>query len=133
VQILLDFKQGDQIGQIFAFWVIFSLGSFLINEFLATCLHGKSYLLILSKNVLSYILGDFVASSSGHLNFKTPIDTFCKNYVMLYLDDIFCSLMIQYWLLDRYVPMYVYGQVCTYGGMYMDRYVPMYMEGKYLI
>jgi hypothetical protein len=59
--------QGDQI-----FGKLFSLGSFLkimymsSAYFWATLFHGKCYALILTKNGLSYILGDVFTNSSGH-------------------------------------------------------------------
>jgi hypothetical protein len=36
---------------------------------LDTFIHGKSYVLIITKNGLGHILGDFVTNSSGHLDF----------------------------------------------------------------
>jgi hypothetical protein len=69
--------QGDQIGRIFAQWVIVSLGQCIWKlkkwlNFLSTlptyALHVKRHVLIniLTKNGLRYILGDFFTNSSGH-------------------------------------------------------------------
>jgi hypothetical protein len=51
--------------------LLFSLGSFLKNKkssqnFYAYFIYSKSYVLILTKSVLAYILGDFLTNSSGH-------------------------------------------------------------------
>jgi hypothetical protein len=71
--------QGDQIGRIFAYWVIVYFRQFYENyrngsNLLDTFVHGKSYIhkcilkytYLLTKNVLGYILGDFFTNSSGH-------------------------------------------------------------------
>jgi hypothetical protein len=72
-------KQGDQIGRIFAFWVIVYFGQFLENNKRSpndwtTFSHGKRYSSIVTKDgfgyilgyFLGYILGAFFTSSSGH-------------------------------------------------------------------
>jgi hypothetical protein len=56
--------QGGQIGRIFACWVIVCFGQCFENgisstKFWANFFHTVSYVLILAKNVLGYILGDF--------------------------------------------------------------------------
>jgi hypothetical protein len=63
--------QGDQIGQIFAYWAIVYFGQFFENDiispnFWATLFNGKSYVVIFTKNSLGYIFGRFFTSSSGH-------------------------------------------------------------------
>jgi hypothetical protein len=64
--------QGDQIGRIFAYWVIVYVGQFYakISQYVVKILenffHGKSNLLILAKSALGYILGDIFSNSSGH-------------------------------------------------------------------
>jgi hypothetical protein len=62
--------QGDQIRLFFAYWVNVYLGSCMINvevdQILGYFFHGISYGLIMTKNELGYILGDFFANSSGH-------------------------------------------------------------------
>jgi hypothetical protein len=62
--------QGDQIGRVFAYWVIVYFGKFenykSSPNFGATFSYGKLFALILTKNVLGHILGDFFATSSGH-------------------------------------------------------------------
>jgi hypothetical protein len=64
--------QGDQIGRIFASWfTVFTLDSFCENYRSstgnwATSLHGKIAVLIIAKNGLGYILGDFFTNASGH-------------------------------------------------------------------
>jgi hypothetical protein len=59
-----DVNQGDQIGRIFAYWVIIFFGRFLkISE--VAQIYGTTFsqsicsLFILTKNGLGYILGDF--------------------------------------------------------------------------
>jgi hypothetical protein len=68
-------EQGDQIGRIFAFWVIVYFGQFLENNKRSpndwiTFSHGKRYLSIVTKdgfgNILGNIFGAFFTSSSGH-------------------------------------------------------------------
>jgi hypothetical protein len=63
-------KQGDQIGRIFTFWPIVYIGQvFLLQEqpqFWASFPHKICHALILAKNLLRYILGDFFTNSSGH-------------------------------------------------------------------
>jgi hypothetical protein len=59
-----DQKQGYQIEGIFAYWTIVYFGHFLKNHrsspnFWTTFYHSKSYVLILAKYGLGYILGDF--------------------------------------------------------------------------
>jgi hypothetical protein len=62
--------QGDQIRRIFAHWVIVNFGQFFENDRSRTNFRilfpDKSYVLILTKNGLGYILGDFHINSSGH-------------------------------------------------------------------
>jgi hypothetical protein len=59
------------IGRIFAYWAffyfrqLFKIKRFSSN-FWATFVHGKSYVLILTKNCLGFILGDFFTNLSGH-------------------------------------------------------------------
>jgi hypothetical protein len=63
---------GDLIGRIFANGQCFIFGSFMKNTEVAKkivlCTFPKSldYALILAKNELGNILGDFFANSSGH-------------------------------------------------------------------
>jgi hypothetical protein len=65
--------QGDQIGRFFRLlvdcllWTFFKLPK--DPKFLGYFLHGKSYVLILTNSGLGYILGYFIANSSGH-----PVD-----------------------------------------------------------
>jgi hypothetical protein len=59
------------MGRIFSHWVIVYFGQFCVNfrssaNLWAAVFHFKVYVLILSKNALGNILGDFFASSSGH-------------------------------------------------------------------
>jgi hypothetical protein len=60
---LCQWRQGDQMGRIFTDWASFFLfGQFkkIAESFLlAAFSHGKSYVLILTKNGLGHILGDF--------------------------------------------------------------------------
>jgi hypothetical protein len=63
--------QGDQIGRIFANWTIVNLGQLFGNNGSSprswiAFLQSKSYVAILTKNELGYILGDFLTNSSGH-------------------------------------------------------------------
>jgi hypothetical protein len=63
--------QGDQIGRIFAYWTIVFFDQFIENytssaNSWAAFFHSTSYVLILSKNWLGCILGDFFTNSSGH-------------------------------------------------------------------
>jgi hypothetical protein len=60
-------EQGDQIGRIFAPWVIVYFGGFFEN-----CIFGshvsmvKVLYKICQKSMLDHILGDFFTISSGH-------------------------------------------------------------------
>jgi hypothetical protein len=61
---VLHAHQGDQIVQIFALRVIVFFGQVIekyriIPDTLATIFRGKIYVLMLTKNGLGYILGDF--------------------------------------------------------------------------
>jgi hypothetical protein len=64
--------QGDQIGRIFAFWVIAHFWYLILNNRssqnnLATFSHGKSYVLIqILKTGWAAFLGDFFTGASGH-------------------------------------------------------------------
>jgi hypothetical protein len=66
------YKQGDQIGRIFApNGRLFLLGIFFEKyrsspNLLATLPFGKIYALIVTNKGLGYILGDFFTNSSGH-------------------------------------------------------------------
>jgi hypothetical protein len=65
------FIQGDQIGQIFGYWVFLSFGRIFENcrskiNIWATLFHDTRYILFLQKNGLGYILCDFFTNSSGH-------------------------------------------------------------------
>jgi hypothetical protein len=60
--IVLARSQGDQIGRIFAHWVIFFFGQFFENyrsspNIWATLFNGKSCLIILTKTDLVFIFG----------------------------------------------------------------------------
>jgi hypothetical protein len=64
-------KQGDQIGQIFAYWGVDYFG--LLFEYFrcssnswATHFQDTYYVLIWAKNGLSFILGNIFSNSSGH-------------------------------------------------------------------
>jgi hypothetical protein len=64
-------NQGDQIGRIFAHCAIVDFLQFLGNEkvahiFMLPFPTDEVRNLILTKNVLGYILGDFFKNSSGH-------------------------------------------------------------------
>jgi uncharacterized MAPEG superfamily protein len=72
LSVLLDqrVKQGDQIGRIFAFRAIVYIQCHVFEityvvAFMRSFYHGKSfvYVLILTKNVLGYILGDFFSQT----------------------------------------------------------------------
>jgi hypothetical protein len=67
----VHFGQGDQIGRIFANGRLFALGSgFKMTEVAHIAgLPEASYVIILTKNCLGYILGDSFENSSGHLDF----------------------------------------------------------------
>jgi hypothetical protein len=57
-------NQGEQIGRIFAYWVLAYFGQFRENygnspNLCATLFYGKSGAQVLTKNALGYILGDF--------------------------------------------------------------------------
>jgi hypothetical protein len=55
----------DQIWRFFAYCVI--LGNYRSSQiFRATIFSGKNYVLILTRNGLGYILGNFFKNSSGH-------------------------------------------------------------------
>jgi hypothetical protein len=59
------------IGRIFAHWGDWLLYTFFdkyksSSQFWATFVHGKGYAVILTKNGLGHILGDFFKNSSGH-------------------------------------------------------------------
>jgi hypothetical protein len=74
----LSYLQGDQIGRIFAQWAIVYFGQwfeiYIISaNFWATFLCDTSYVLILTKNGLGYILGDFFKNSSGHPDYLAYI------------------------------------------------------------
>jgi hypothetical protein len=56
--------QGDQIGRIFAYWSIVFVEQCYEKfssspDFWATFFQGKSYVLILAKKGLGFVLGDF--------------------------------------------------------------------------
>jgi hypothetical protein len=64
-------SQGDQIGRIFVQWAIVFFVQFYENpkssqHFCQLFLFGNSYVSILTKLVLGYILGAFSTNSSGH-------------------------------------------------------------------
>jgi hypothetical protein len=68
---LLSLRQGDQIGRIFAYLPIVYLGQGFENyrnsaNFVATFSGGKGFVLVFTKIVLGYILGDLFTNSSGH-------------------------------------------------------------------
>jgi hypothetical protein len=70
------------MGRIFSHWVIVYFGQFCVNfrssaNLWAAVFHFKVYVLILSKNALGNILGDFFASSSGHLDGVIHFLFFC--------------------------------------------------------
>jgi hypothetical protein len=63
--------KGDQIGRIFAHWVIVYFGHLFENYRTSTNFWGTfslswGYALILAKNVLGYVLGYFFKNASGH-------------------------------------------------------------------
>jgi hypothetical protein len=61
-------SQGDQIRRIFACRAVvffFENDKSSVISW-ASFFHGTSYVFILTKNVLGYILGDFFTNSSGH-------------------------------------------------------------------
>jgi hypothetical protein len=63
--------QGDQIGRIFAHWFVVLLWLFFGNYRSSTkyCGHffnSASYVLILTRHGLGYILGGIFTNSSGH-------------------------------------------------------------------
>jgi hypothetical protein len=71
-------SQGDQIGRIFAYWVTTYLyfGWLFANyrnspDYWATHFRDKSYVLIMTKIGLGYILGDFFTNASGHPVYDT--------------------------------------------------------------
>jgi hypothetical protein len=60
-----------RLGEFSPIESLFTLGSFVKNyrrstNIWATYLNGKSYVLIISKNELGDILGDFFTNASGH-------------------------------------------------------------------
>jgi hypothetical protein len=60
-----------RLGDFFTSWATFFFGQFFENHRSSTTFSSalflvKIYLLILTKNVLVHILGDFVTNSSGH-------------------------------------------------------------------
>jgi hypothetical protein len=59
--------QGDQIGRIFAQWATVCFRQFPKNDTKSPQFWASfSKILILTKNGLRYILGDFFTNSSGH-------------------------------------------------------------------
>jgi hypothetical protein len=64
------FRQGDQIGRIFAQWMIFAIGSYIkISEaahFFGYFIQQLSLCFNLNKNGLGYILVEFFINSSGN-------------------------------------------------------------------
>jgi hypothetical protein len=64
-------RQGDQIRQIFAHWKIVFFGQFFLKNkevptwLLSYFFQQKMCALILTKNGLGYILGDFFTNTSG--------------------------------------------------------------------
>jgi hypothetical protein len=64
-------EQGDQIGRIFAYWVIVFFGQLFEKYrsrliFCATLSHEKSCALILAEKCVGYILGESFTNLSGH-------------------------------------------------------------------
>jgi hypothetical protein len=59
-----------RLGEILPIWRLFSLGSFFNYKSsansLATVFHETSYVIVLTKDVFGYSLGDFFVNSSGH-------------------------------------------------------------------
>jgi hypothetical protein len=69
------YRQGDQIGRIFAYWVIVFFRQLLkitevVKIFGFISFQGKSYVLIMTKKGLGHILGEFFTNSSGHPAFR---------------------------------------------------------------
>jgi hypothetical protein len=59
--------QSDQVGRIFAYWVIVCLGQFFENyRGSPKIFKGKIFVFILTKSGRGYILDDFLSNSSGH-------------------------------------------------------------------
>jgi hypothetical protein len=69
--------QGDQIGRIFAYWVLFSVDSFcenykyIPNSWTTFSTLKAMYVVIFSKNGFGYILGNFLTNASGHPALKS--------------------------------------------------------------
>jgi hypothetical protein len=68
-------EQGDQFGRFFAYvkYIYTYFGQFVLENSISTSnlvgflfFHGKSYVLLLTKNGSCCILGDFFTNSSGH-------------------------------------------------------------------
>jgi hypothetical protein len=71
-------KQGDRIGRIFGPWTIVFFGYFFENygrspNFVATFFHGRSDVLVLTKNGLGYIWGDFFTHHLVTLTASPPV------------------------------------------------------------
>jgi hypothetical protein len=65
----VEWHQGDQIGRIFALWVIISRGNFFWHnnpKYLICWFPRKKLCIQFGKNWLGYILGDIIKNSSGH-------------------------------------------------------------------
>jgi hypothetical protein len=75
--------QSDQIGRIFAHWVIVSYRQFLkivkVAHFWSNFSRSLDYAIILTKNRFGYILGDFFTNSSGHPARDQLSDNFFSN------------------------------------------------------
>jgi hypothetical protein len=76
-------NQGDQIERFFASCLI-SLDSFFVNygfslNLWPTFFHGKSCVLILTKNRFGQILGDFFTNPSGHPDRNKHGIKYCLN------------------------------------------------------
>jgi hypothetical protein len=58
-------------------WILFEIIAKVGSpKFWASFYHGKSYVLILTKNVLGNILGDFFTNASGHPGRRVPTKFF---------------------------------------------------------
>jgi hypothetical protein len=70
-------SHGDQIGRIFDFWAIVFFRQFHSKyerspNFRATIITVKVKILVLTKNGLGHILGEFFTNSFGHLAHSLP-------------------------------------------------------------
>jgi hypothetical protein len=75
-------RQGDQVGRIFACCAIVYFFEKYRNspKIRATLSHRRSYVLILTKIGLGYVLGDFSTNSSGHPGRCSQNEPIVKHY-----------------------------------------------------